>query len=451
MTTLGKNGEGTSKGTRRMAIACLWFFTAALGCGNDNPTGSGFDMSAAPEPCEVALTLHRGGDTTMDERIRKLQGRAAQSAEPARIIEQLGWLYVAKARSTNDAGFWRLAGETADCVDTKSPGSASALLLKGHVLHNLHRFHEAEAAARQLVARREAPFDYGLLGDALMEQGRLDEAADAYQKMLDLKPSLHSYSRASHLRWLKGDLEGAIEAMEMAARASSPRDTGAAAWVYTRLANYRLQAGEPDEAMSAAEMALASEPHYAAALAAKGRVLMALNEMEEAVETLERAVALSPAPESLWVLADALRESGHIEEATRWERRLERDGASEDPRTFSLYLATRGVAEERSVELAQQEMESRADVFTHDALAWALYRNGQPNRAAEAMELALREQTEDARLFLHAGVIAAARGKRKEASGWLRRAETVQQTLLPSERKHLVALSVSLRASPPSL
>ena len=50
------------------------------------------------------------------------------------------------------------------------------MLLRGHVLISFHRFAEAEAIARELVEQRTLPFDYGLLGDALVEQGRLAEA-----------------------------------------------------------------------------------------------------------------------------------------------------------------------------------------------------------------------------------------------------------------------------------
>ena len=69
-------------------------------------------------------------------------------------------------------------------------------------------------------------------------------------------------------------------------------------------------------------------------------------------------------------------------------------------------------------------------------------------RTAEAhvtMTRALAEGTEDGRLFLHAGVIAAAGNRRAEARKWLRKAEALRSTLLPSEldelTKHLAALS----------
>ena len=110
----------------------------------------------------------------------------------------------------------------ATCLEEQHPGDPAALLLRGHALHQLHRFHEAEAIARTLVTKREFVLDYALLGDALMEQGRLAEAAAAYQKMIDLKPFYQSYTRAAHLRWLTGDLDGAIELTHKAIATASP-------------------------------------------------------------------------------------------------------------------------------------------------------------------------------------------------------------------------------------
>ena len=132
---------------------------------------------------------------------------------------------MARARAANDPGDYTLAERVATCLEEQQPGDPAALLLRGHALHQLHRFHEAEAIARTLVTKREFVLDYALLGDALMEQGRLAEAATAYQKMIDLKPFYQSYTRAAHLRWLTGDLNGAIELTHKAIEAASPRNS----------------------------------------------------------------------------------------------------------------------------------------------------------------------------------------------------------------------------------
>ena len=103
---------------------------------------------------------------------------AARNGAQARdALERLGYLYVARARVSNDAGDYTLADMTAACLTASYPGDTAALLLKGHVLHQLHRFREAEQVARVLVAKRTVVVDYGLLGDALMEQGRLSKRA----------------------------------------------------------------------------------------------------------------------------------------------------------------------------------------------------------------------------------------------------------------------------------
>ena len=158
------------------------------------------------------------------------------------------------------------------------------------MLHQLHRFREAEAVARTLVTKRDFVLDYALLGDALMEQGRLTEAAAAYQKMIDLKPFYQSYTRAAHLRWLTGDLDGAIDLEHKAIATASPRNPESVAWAYTRLGIYELQQARFDRAIKATDAALAFQPDYAAALLTRGRILLALNRSDEAVRALERAM-----------------------------------------------------------------------------------------------------------------------------------------------------------------
>jgi Flp pilus assembly protein TadD len=75
----------------------------------------------------------------------------------------------------------------------------------------------------------------------------------------------------------------------------------------------------------------------------------------------------------------------------------------------------------------------RHDVFTEDARAWALTAAGRLDEARTAMERALSEHTRDARLFLHAGVIAASTGRRADARRWFSQADALRSTLLPSE------------------
>ena len=376
-----------------------------------------------------------------DRAIAQAQQQARARGATRDALERLGYLYVARARVSNDAGDYTLADKAAGCLESRYPADAGALLLKGHVLHQLHRFRDAERTARTLVARRTVALDYGLLGDALMEQGRLAEAGVAYQRMLDLKPFYQSYTRAAHLRWLEGDLEGAVQAIRLAIASASPRDPESAAWAWTRLAAYELQASRFREALAAAETALRHQPGYAAAQLARGRVLLAMNRRAEAVPVLREAAHLNPLPEYQWLLADVLRLEGLVSEAEDVERELMTRGSIGDPRTHALFLATRRVLVPRALALTEQELQARADVFTIDAHAWALAANGRIAEAHQRISRALAEGTQDARLFLHAGVISAAAGRDREARQWLDRAERLRPMLLPSEADELARLN----------
>jgi tetratricopeptide (TPR) repeat protein len=395
-----------------------------LGCRQTNA------VAANPVPnraCLVTIAAASGADND----IAKLQDDLREQRTPARAAEQLGYRFISKARLTNDAGFYTVAEQAATCLDSIQPSDPAALLLRGHVLHQMHRFREAETIARRLVTERTLVLDFGLLGDALMEQGRLVEAADAYQKMIDLKPFYQSYVRAAHLRWLKGDLDGAIEMMTAAVKAASPRDPESVAWAYTRLAAYQLQRGQFAEAGRMIASSLQYVPDYAAALLVRGRIELAQNKPAEAVASLEKAARLNPLPEYTWTLADALRSLHRIDEAIAVEQMVVAD--SGDPRTVALYLSTRRTDVALAVDLARAELEKRSDVFTLDALAWALARAGHVDEASTVMARALAEGTQDGRLFLHAAAIAAAGGHPDDAARWARQARTFRFTLLPSE------------------
>jgi tetratricopeptide (TPR) repeat protein len=419
---------------------------APVGCRVGDESAESPDLSTAvtrTDPCAVALTPHKG-TSPEDTEIELLQERAREASDPARALERLGWRFVAKARVSYDPGYYKLAEQSALCLEARKPESPEALLLRGHVLHNLHRFAEMETLARRLVAARGNAFDHGLLGDALMEQGKLDESIQAYQTMVDLKPGLQAYSRAAHVRWLKGDLRGALGLMRMAATAGSPRNGESAAWAYSRLALYELQAGSVKNALDACDAALGLQTDYAPALLARGQILLAEGKIAEAVAPLRRAAELNPLPEFKWTLADALRAAGRVKEASAVEAQLEKEGAASDPRTFALYLATRGEQVETALRLAQEEIGARADVLTLDVLAWSQAAAGRTQEARASMERALRQGTKDARLFYHAGVIAAMAGQEDEARRWLDKAAAIRQMLLPYERERLLEQLASL-------
>ncbi len=336
----------------------------------------------ANSSCEVALLPHEGSEQ-IDQQIKQLQDVARTATKRGETIKRLGWAFITKARLSYDPGYYKLAEQCAFCVQSENADDPDAFLLQGHILDSLHKFKEAESVARRLVTIRNEALDHGLLGDVLMEQGRLDEAVVSYQKMINLRPDLQSYTRVANIRWLKGDLQGATEVMQLAVTAGSPREAEPTAWAYTRLGIYQLQAGNSEVAAKSAGIALQFAENYAAALLLRGRILLAQGKAVEAIESIQPAATLTSLPEYQWTLADALREAGRTRAAEDVESHLISNGAANDPRTLALYLVTRG------------------------------------------------------QRVYHAGSIAMALGNHSGARESFRRAEQSKQTLMPSEREDL--------------
>jgi len=433
--------DGRCRGKIRIFVLALLLSTACLlvfflpqkskNEPNKTPAATTFD-----NPLGLVLTPQTGESRT-DKEISQLQKRIREGRNVELWLDRLGWAFVAKARESFDPGFYKLAEQCARCIEKRNPQSQEAMLLRAHVLQNVHRFKEAETLACRLVKQRGLSFDYGLLGDALMEQGKLNDAVEAYQQMMNLKPDLRAYARAAHMRWLKGDLAGAIEAMQLAVSAATPQDAESAAWVNTRLATYLFYAGKFNEAEQRCALALSLQNNYPPTLLLQGRILLAQSRFREAADALQSAVNLNPLPEYQWTLAEALRIAGKENEASKIEAQLRQRGASSDPRTLALYLATRHESRETALRLARAELDSRSDVFTHDALAWSLAAAGKVTEAWSEMQRALAEGTQDARLFFHAGIIASQAGQSADAERWLRKASELSHLLLPSERNEL--------------
>jgi tetratricopeptide (TPR) repeat protein len=409
-------------------------------------------LAAASPPVEsapvvdprVVILSPEPGDGMVDQEIARLQAKIREGHHTDPLIVELGWAFVAKARLTSDPGFYKVAEQCA----TLAGEDSDSLLLRGHIFHALHRFNEAELVARKVVASDSFARwqTYALLGDALMEQGKLSDALIAYQRMIDIRPCLQTYARVAHFRWLKGDLTGAEELMRMAVSAGNSRDPEPAAWAYSRLAFYQLQGGKSGPASQSLTRAFDFVKNYPAALFLRAKLEVAQSPAK-AVESLCTAVAQIPLPEYEWALADAAKLAGNSELAATTERAILNHGAAEDQRSFGLFLADRNLKPDLALELAKNELSNRRDVFTYDALAWAELASGKKQEAGNDIQRALIEGTADARLYYHAGKIALATAHETEAAQWFLRAAVIQQMLLPSERADLRREMASARIS----
>lgn len=363
--------------------------------------------AAAPSPHPLALAVPEGASPA-DRAIADLQARLRRDPRSPETWVELGRAWVRKARESSNPGHYRSAADAADAALELAPGDRRATALRGLVLLDAHRFDEARRLAAELLDRDAGDLSaLGILSDALLELGRFEEASAAAQRMVDLKPSLPAYARASHLLWLQADVEGALEAARLAVDAageSEPR-----AWVLVQAAMILWHRGDVTGADAELDRALSFMPGYAPALAAKGRVALSRADFRAGASWLERAFGAAPLAETAWLLGDARQGLGDERGAREAYGQVVRAGQS-DRRTLALFYATKGQEPALALRLAEAERAQRGDAYTEDALAWALFRAGRLEEARAASDRARRLGTPDARLLYHAGAIRVAMG-----------------------------------------
>ncbi|MFT3774863.1 MAG: tetratricopeptide repeat protein [Minicystis sp.] len=371
--------------------------------------------AADDSPLTIAKRLARtppGGTTAVDREIQRLQKSLETTAGLPDGWILLGRAWVRKARESSDPGYYLNAKACADVAADLAPANRAATNLAGLVLLNQHRFDEARDLAEQILVKMpDDPMALGTLSDALLETGRYPEATKAAQRMQDLKPNLPSYLRAAHLEWLRGDTKAATETMHHAIDAGrDPKDPEPRCWALVEAAMIFWHQGDYPGADAGFQMALKECSDYPPALVGRGRIALANGDYAKAAEHLAQAYKASPLPDTAWLLGDARAAAGDAKGADEAYALVVKGGKASDPRTLALFYATKDREHDEAVRLAQAEKKIRDDIYTADALAWALYRAGKIPEAKAAAEKATSLGTKDARLLYHAGAIRIAAG-----------------------------------------
>ena len=324
---------------------------------------------------------------------------------------------VTEARRTQDPALWDRAALAAQRALAKDPERMDAKKVELLVMQNQHRFQELKDTAQKLLAERPHDgFLAGLVGDAELELGQYKEAEASYQAMVDDAPNAATYGRIAYLRMLEGDLDGAVEMGQLAARSAPPTDDDAVAWALCDLADVLLARNQVSTAGAYFDTALLRSPTYARAFEGRGHVLRSLGRLPEAVKAYQAAVEAAPSAQHRMYLAEALEAAGRADDARAEYARAE-ETAGSDARTLASLLLDQGKEPARALELAQKELSRRQDLFTQDVAAYALLKNGRLTEAARLSGQAMRLGTRDARLSFHAAAIAEAQGDLKAARG----------------------------------
>ena len=416
--------------------APLAFALTLAACQNaPSPAGSSPSPAASNTTASVdgsaPLTIARRlalakptGTTAIDREIAHLQPLAEQHPGRPEPWVQLGRVWVRKAREASDPGFYLSAKGCADLALDAAPGDRAATNLLGLVFLNDHKFEAAADLCEQILPKSpEDLMALGTLSDALVETGRYDEAIKATEQMAQLKPNLPSYIRSSYLQWLRGDVKAAKESARLAVDSGrDPREPEPRCWALVQAAMIFWHEGDASGADAGFEDALKACPDYPPALVGRGRAAMASGDFAHAIDYLGKAYDQSPLVETAWLLGDAREAAGDTKGAETARAELVKHGRQVDGRTLSLFFSTVNRDREEAVSLALAEKKVRDDIYTEDALGWALYRKGDIPGARAASDKAMALGTKDARLIYHAGAIRIAGGDKAAGEKLVREA-----------------------------
>ena len=374
-----------------------------------------------------------------DDRIAMYQALATAKPADLHYRMQMAATYLQKMRETMNPDYLNRAAKLVDSALSTDRNNYEALRLKSAIELERHNFPAVETHSRRLTGiAPDDPWNWGTLGDALMELGRYSEAADAYQTMVRLRPDMSSYNRAAYYRFVAGDAAGAVEIMKRAIEAGS-RSPENIAWCLVDLGNMDLKIGHTAEAQQAFETALKLFPGYHPAHAGLGRLYAQQGKTADAIEHFRKAEAAVPLPEYSAALEDLYESAGQPEAARKQAARLDviekMDLAAGFPanRNLALAYADRGRSLDRALAMVREEMKSRHDVYEQDALAWVLYQSKQYPEAAQASAKALELGTPEPAFYYHAGMIARATGDPDTARKYLTKSLALNPEFQPRQ------------------
>jgi tetratricopeptide (TPR) repeat protein len=395
--------------------------------------------SPAPQPAVDAAAgrLTEGfaaGDT--EELVRQLQDTLRASPDDVRSLGLLGLAYQQRSRETADFSFLTKADGVLRRALRLDPRDALATSGLASLALTRHDFRRALALGRR--ARELAPFtarNLGIVGDALVELGRYDEAFAAFDRMAALEPSLASYARIAYARELIGRPRDAIAALELALDAAGAPEP--LAWVHVELGKLHFRGGDLAPAAYHFRAALAAFPGYVYAFEALAHVEAARGRPERAIALARRAVESIPLPQFAATLGDLYRVAGRERLAREQyalvaatDRLLRANGVRTDLESV-LFDVDHGLRLGAALDRARAARRDRPSIEGDDVLAWALARSGRCGEALRFSKRALRLGTRDAPKVFHRGMIERCLGREAEARRWFRRALEINPHFSP--------------------
>lgn len=379
----------------------------------------------------------------VDGEIAKWKAMAKREPAAALFWVKLGDSLMQKGRELVDPHYSDYAETAYQQALKVAPQNAEAMLGMSWVTSGRHQFDASVDWAKKVLAvTPNSQAAYGLIGDAQVEQGDFEGGFESYQKMLDIRPDIASYSRGAHLLFLTGDTRKAVWLMDKAVKSGGPYSENTL-WCRAQLSEMLWSTGAILAAESVLLPGLKDHPNNYHLQTALGRVKEARKDNAGAIAAYEKAVSLSPQHTALVALGDLYLALGKKAEAEKQFERIEQAHAHHQTHGNhdEFYMARFYADHDRKIDIALKVVESREaqSPIDMDIAAWVYFKAGKQEKAREMINKALAKGAPDAPRLYHAGMIYAKGGHRAQAQRYLNNALSLNPHFNPVHRQIALA------------
>ena len=381
-------------------------------------------IASAPQGFQIPQLLEREKDLSYDEflkikeKFNKLSLESENKDTKYESYIKLSEIYIYEARVTGEHPYYYTAAlSTLDEIlkDTSklTPDQHfTALFYKSTVQLSQHKFNEALITGKKALALNNTNSGiYGVLVDANVEIGNYKDAVANCDKMISIRPDLRSYSRISYLREIYGDLKGSTKSMEQAIEAGAPYSEYKC-WTIVTMGKMLENHNQLDSAMAYYQFSTKERANYPFGIAGMASVEGKRGNYKKADSLYD--VALKAIPEIGFKMdkAKLYQAQGKTAEVKKLIPEIESmfkedlESGHNVNMEYAFFLLDFKKDAKRALSLGLKEYQLRPNnIDVNKLLAFAYFANGDKEKAAKHIKIAMKTNKQDGDLYCISGLI----------------------------------------------
>jgi len=408
-------------------------------------------------PFSKSLPGTENPKSSLQKEITFYQERVRQDPEGGLELASLATAYLKMARATEEGSWYLLAEQAAQRSLANLPfDNNSAVLVLARVAQARHDFSETIRLAKEVLRSQPGNEDaLAVMVTANLAMGKVKEAQQAADELVERIPTLESLTLLALVKVNQGRDQEAIQAFNWALAAEEAGEKGSSASTRVLLGQFYSKRGQLELAGELYHEALRILPGYGMALVQLAALEIRLGQYKAAESHYDQVIAYSRESSTVYdhvVFRGKARlkqfqgdESGAIALRHEAEALLRKTATGHGSGSFGhkrelarlLLEGNRSADVPEALSLMQAELQTRHDPETLDTLAWALSRSGRWREAQKVMQELLHTGIRDAGMFYRASTIEQTLGNSSQARAYLQMAQKIDPKFDEQARRAL--------------